>query len=155
LLAAVRVASPCSMRWEDMEGTDRVRHCGQCDLNVYDLSEMSAHEAEGVLRSAEGRMCIRLYRREDGTVLTRDCAVGVRAARRRLARVSLRVAAILGFVLTGGYLARSGTPQSGRLIALRPIDRLSALVRQYLPGAAPPPRPPQIELGRRALSPRP
>src|SRR5262249_19034472 len=35
-----------------------------------------------------GRLCGRLYRRSDGSVLTRDCPVGFRATVRRISRVA-------------------------------------------------------------------
>jgi hypothetical protein len=54
-----------------------------------------------------------MFRREDGTVLTRDCPVGVRYFRQRLARA---VAAIVGVVVTlvggtlfGGILNRTSS----------------------------------------------
>ncbi|HVR40948.1 MAG TPA: carboxypeptidase-like regulatory domain-containing protein, partial [Thermoanaerobaculia bacterium] len=41
-----------------------------------------------LLVRTEGRVCARLYRRADGTVLTRDCPTGLRALRRRASRVA-------------------------------------------------------------------
>ena len=75
-----------------MVGDDRVRFCGQCAKNVHNLSALSRGEADALLREAQaveaartGAMCVRLYRRTDGTVLTADCPEGVRRKRRRLA----------------------------------------------------------------------
>jgi len=34
----VRIAAPCPADWDRMLGNDRVRFCGQCSLNVYNLS---------------------------------------------------------------------------------------------------------------------
>jgi hypothetical protein len=59
-----------------MAGDDRVRFCGECRKNVYDLRGMRREEAEGLLRERGGDLCVRLYRRADGTVLTEDCPVG-------------------------------------------------------------------------------
>lgn len=111
VLEQVRIASPCSMRWEDMapvEG-DRVRHCGSCDLNVYNLSGMSRTEAENLVLARAGgeRLCVQMHVRADGRVLTRDCPVGLRAARIRLVRMATRLAAAMAFFVTGGVLARS------------------------------------------------
>ena len=84
LLASVRVASPCSANWNDMTGDDRVRHCGACDKNVYNLSAMTSIDAELLLRANEGgELCVRFYRRADGTVMTVDCPVGVRKKKRK------------------------------------------------------------------------
>jgi hypothetical protein len=87
-LERLRVASPCPVSWERMEGDERVRFCSQCDLHVYNISELTGDEARALIANAEGRVCARLYRRADGTVLTRDCPVGLRAVRRRVARTA-------------------------------------------------------------------
>ena len=42
LLQELRVASPCSERWDAMTGDDRMRFCGTCQQHVYDLSEMTS-----------------------------------------------------------------------------------------------------------------
>src|SRR5437867_12357765 len=76
LLGNVRIASPCSARWEDMEGDERSRFCRQCAKHVYNFSEMSAREAKDLIREREGHLCARFYQREDGTVLTADCPTG-------------------------------------------------------------------------------
>jgi hypothetical protein len=87
-LDGVRVAAPCPADWEKMVGDERVRYCGSCSLHVYNLSGMTKREAEVLVTSTEGRLCVRYYRRADGTVLTRNCPVGLSAVRRRVARVA-------------------------------------------------------------------
>lgn len=82
----VRVASPCTANWEEMAGDERVRFCSQCRLHVYNLSAMSRHDAQQLLMQRGKHLCVRFYRRADGTVLTRDCPVGLRALRRRFWR---------------------------------------------------------------------
>jgi hypothetical protein len=94
LLRQVRVASPCGAAWDQMEGDERSRFCRQCGLNVYNLSEMSRDEAEALVRSAEGRLCVRYYQRRDGTVLTRNCPVGFGKARRALLLQSSALATV-------------------------------------------------------------
>lgn len=84
LLDRVRVASPCHERWDEMTGDDQARHCARCDKNVYNLSAMTREAAEALLRQREGRICVRYYRRVDGTILTADCPVGVRRKRVQL-----------------------------------------------------------------------
>ena len=95
----VRVAAPCSADWDSMFGNERVRFCEQCQLNVYNLSEMSKAEAERLIGQAEGRLCVRFYRRRDGSIITRNCPVGLRAIKRRLSRVATAVASsVLSFI---------------------------------------------------------
>jgi len=72
----IKIASPCPADWNTMMGDGRKRYCGDCKLNVYNLSGMTRAEAENLLLNSEGRLCVRFYRRADGSVLTKDCPVG-------------------------------------------------------------------------------
>jgi hypothetical protein len=92
------VASPCTERWEGMQGDERVRHCARCQLNVYNLHELTMSEVEALLRDKKGRLCARLYQRRDGTVITRDCPVGLRKVRMRMAASLVTAAAFTGAV---------------------------------------------------------
>jgi hypothetical protein len=94
-LANLRVAAPCEVSWDGMAGDERVRHCSLCSLNVYNFSEMTPGEARELLLRTEGRICGRLYRRADGTLLTRDCPTGLRALRRRASRAAAALVAAL------------------------------------------------------------
>jgi hypothetical protein len=78
-----------------MAGDERVRHCTLCALNVYNVAEMTAGEVRELLGRSEGRVCARLYRRADGTVLTRDCPTGIRAVRQQASRAAAAVVAAL------------------------------------------------------------
>jgi hypothetical protein len=78
-----------------MAGDERVRHCSHCKMNVFNLSEMPDKEAETLLRKTNGRLCVRYYQRADGTVMTRDCPVGLRAIRRRFALVLIGAVAMV------------------------------------------------------------
>lgn len=99
-----------------MTGDDRVRHCSECSLKVYNLSEMTRKEAEDVLEKSEGRLCIRIYQRADGTVITRDCPVGTQALPYRVKR-SVRMASATALALAAGLLGLSKTPaHSGTLV---------------------------------------
>src|SRR5262245_32868959 len=100
-LEMVRVASPCTVEWDAMHGDDRVRFCGQCNLNVYNLSGMTREEAEALVNRREGRLCVQLLLRHDGTVLTQDCPVGLRALRRKVWK-ALAAAASLAFAMLWG-----------------------------------------------------
>jgi hypothetical protein len=96
----LEVASPCTESWDDMQGDDRIRHCARCQLNVYNIHEFTLPEVESLMRSRNGRMCVRLFQRADGTVLTRDCPVGLRKVRLRIAASLVTAAAFVGAVLT-------------------------------------------------------
>jgi Carboxypeptidase regulatory-like domain len=97
VLNNIRVASPCPASWEKMTGDDRVRYCQECKLNVYNLSEMTRLEAERLIANREHRLCVRYYRRTDGTILTRDCPEGLQARVRRISRIAgAALSAIIG-----------------------------------------------------------
>jgi hypothetical protein len=94
----LRVATPCPVGWDSMSGTDKVRFCSHCRLNVYNISELTRAEAESLIATTDGRICGRIYRRADGTVITRDCPVGLRALRRRISRRAAAVFALIGTI---------------------------------------------------------
>jgi hypothetical protein len=84
----IRIASPCSADWERMQGDDRVRHCDTCNLNVYNLAAFTEAEIRELVANRNGRLCGRIYQRRDGTVLTQNCPVGLRAVTRRIVRIA-------------------------------------------------------------------
>lgn len=98
LLRNVTIAKPCPASWDDMKGDDKVRHCSLCRLNVYNVSGMTSDEAEKLL-GAKDHVCLRLYRRQDGTIITADCPKGMAAVRKRLATIAVATASlfIVGF----------------------------------------------------------
>ena len=112
-LNSIKIASPCSADWNAMVGNERQRYCGQCKLNVYNLSGMTRKEAENLIMNSEGRLCARFYRRADGTILTKDCPVGWAAAKKRMSRVWTAVASVFITALSGmGIVALTRTDTS-------------------------------------------
>lgn len=105
----VRIAAPCPASWDAMTGDARVRFCGSCELNVYNLSGMSKKDAEALLQNAAdggGRLCVRFYRRADGTILTQECPVGLRLLKRRVTGAASAVlSALLSFAAGLGIAA--------------------------------------------------
>jgi hypothetical protein len=91
----LRVSSPCPESWARMKGDDRVRFCGRCNLNVYNLTVMKPHEIETLVRRTNGRLCGRLYVRVDRTATVRDCG-GSRARKMVRRAVALGVFLVLG-----------------------------------------------------------
>ena len=89
-----------------MLGSERKRYCGECKLNVYNLSGMSKTEAENLIMNAEGRLCVRFYKRADGSVLTQDCPVGwARVKQRTKAYVTALASLIFSFFGALGLVA--------------------------------------------------
>ena len=73
-LDRMTVATPCTVPWATMAGDDRVRFCTQCRKNVYNVEGMTREAAEELIAQRHGELCVRFYRRVDGTVVTNDCA---------------------------------------------------------------------------------
>jgi hypothetical protein len=97
----IKIASPCSADWEGMFGNERKRFCGECKLNVYNLSGMTRTEAESLLEQSEGRLCVRYYRRADGTILTKDCPVGWARVKQRTSRMATAALSVIVSFLAG------------------------------------------------------
>jgi hypothetical protein len=150
LLDNVRIASPCSADWDDMSGDARVRFCGRCEKNVYNLSAMTRAAAEALISEKEGRLCVRFYQRADGTMLTADCPVGARR-QRRLARAWAAIsgaaasAALLVGLVTGRVAgADTAVPDKGdKPSTTRPVMQGEPMVmgKMVAPTDRKPPKP--------------
>ena len=105
LLKNIKIASPCSADWNEMYGNERKRFCGDCKLNVYNLSGMTSYDAENLLRNSEGRMCVRFFRRADGTILTADCPVGWAKVKQRLTASATAVFSLVIALFSGVFFA--------------------------------------------------
>jgi hypothetical protein len=97
-LDKIKIASPCDASWNEMRGSERQRYCAMCRLNVYNLSGMTREEAESLIINAEGQVCLRIHRRADGTVMTKDCPVGWARIKRKVSRTATAV-----FSLVAGF----------------------------------------------------
>jgi hypothetical protein len=166
----VIISSPCTVPWEGMRGDDRVRFCGQCRQNVYNVESLDRGEARRLIAAREGRVCLRILRRDDGTVVTADCWTRLRAARRRGVVAFVAMLVVVGFAqlwamrfglrtLTG---AEMGAPPSHARIeppAVGGIAPPSLPEPPRIMGVPPPapPKPPRVTghtiMGRRVAPP--
>lgn len=114
LLDNIEIAAPCSVSWESMTGDEKKRFCRHCRLNVYNISEMSSAEAQQLLFNSDSSkpLCVRLYRRFDGTVITRNCPVGLKKIRAHLSRFAqaIGVAALWIFSCGSSVKASDAAP---------------------------------------------
>lgn len=124
----IRIASPCKADWNQMYGNDRKRFCAECKLNVYNLSDMTRDQAEGFLIASEGRVCVRYFRRADGTVLTRNCPVGWRAV---VSRTSNALTAACTLLL-GVFLGLLGLRATDSLVSLLPMGDVPRVEEQSI-----------------------
>jgi hypothetical protein len=105
ILDNVRIATPCRANWDRMLGDDRVRHCNDCNKNVFNLSAMTRDQAESLIVAKNGDLCARYYQRTDGTILLSDCTVGVSQRNTR------RLVAAGAFALLAGTSAAAMMPR--------------------------------------------
>lgn len=152
----LEVASPCSERWESMTGDERKRFCAKCQLHVHDLRALSEAEVVDLLSNGTGRICGRVFRRADGTVLTKDCPVGVARLRRQAALVLVTVVSLVLAIVSvrpqrgSSEVHPSGTWKS-RLVDAKEylrgtslfgalIDRLDPIPTSHIMGKVAPPK---------------
>jgi hypothetical protein len=133
-LDVIDVATPCPADWNEMRGSDRVRFCKHCQLNVYNLSAMSRIDAEELVNSQEGRLCVSFYRRQDGTVITSDCGGGIRFAARRAWRMASGAVAAAACIV----LAPLGWGSPSKCDPTKPTEVQPAEVTQVVGGMPPP-----------------
>jgi hypothetical protein len=142
VLDSVRIAAPCPVAWESMTGDARVRHCDQCNLKVFNISDMTRDEADAFLRdaagirSAGGRVCAGFWRRGDGTNLLKDCPVGLAKLRAALARRVSRTAAALA-LLVGAGAAVGGKSEETRLKWREPFSAIARALNPVAPFLGP------------------
>ena len=166
----IRVASPCHAEWDEMRPVTandggRARFCGDCEKNVYDLSAMTRVDAMTLIERHEGRCCVRFYQRPDGTVLTEDCPVGLRAAlkraeRRALGGIAAGIGAVAAFV---AFLLGGANPVSKKLVEIKAVLVVPDAPTPSMMGAMPLPEmqmmgdvaPVEHTMGEMVATPRP
>lgn len=149
VLDNIRIASPCRADWNQMTGDERVRACGTCNKQVFNLSSMTREEAEALIVERAGNLCARYYQRADGTILLADCTIGTQRRRR-----NALIAAGALFALAGGgaayKLTRPDAPRREVIMGevemqmpapLEPNVHVQGTTREGPPPPEPAPRP--------------
>lgn len=79
------IANPCVAKWEDMDGGQTVRFCGQCSKNVHNLSAMAPEELAFTLEKRKREpTCVYMSKRANGSVVIDNCPEVFRATRDRI-----------------------------------------------------------------------
>lgn len=99
VLDDIVIALPCSVPWDSMQGEEeRKRTCQACSKSVYNVSNMSRAEVEELLNENGINVCLSIYRRNDGTIMTDECPRALRKIRDRLRLAGKIVAGALAFL---------------------------------------------------------
>ncbi len=99
VLHRVLINTPCPKDWNEMAGDSRKRFCGHCQKYVHNLSEMESNQIQDLLKTGDS-ICVKLSRRSDGSIITKDevsSAAHVRSPRwvDRLIGMAASLAAVL------------------------------------------------------------
>ena len=111
VLPQIEIDTPCPKDWDEMHGTDAKRFCDHCHLHVHNFSEMQPTEIKSLVDSGD-RICARMARRDDGSIVTKACQTGSKPLTRRgwLGQLSAVAAAALGMFVTGCGKIRHANP---------------------------------------------
>lgn len=151
ILDEIRVSTPCREDWDEMSGDDRVRSCSACSRSVYNIAAMTAAEAAALIAGREGRLCARIIRRADGTVITSDCSADRPTPRPRpaLRRVHALAIVLVALLLAWAGRGTSGPHPSGPGVTLDDWIRWAevSLGLRPAPASAPIFSPPTVTMG--------
>ncbi|MEO6335041.1 MAG: ankyrin repeat domain-containing protein [Pyrinomonadaceae bacterium] len=113
---SIKVADPCTEKWDEMTGNDRVRFCSHCAKDVNNISEMTRKEVERLVRKSGGRLCVRY--RVDPKTHSPEFAQRVSA----FARHGVAAGALGASLLAAGAYAQTASPQQA-LIQIERVER--------------------------------
>jgi hypothetical protein len=104
-----------------MSGDEKKRFCSECNKFVYDFSQMTRRQVEAIVSIHRGRMCARITRRPDGSLLTLETPpVHPVVARRASPVVNATLAAILGISVPANAL--NADVSAAQLIARSDVE---------------------------------
>ena len=96
-LNLIEIPKPCEVPWDSMQGNERVRFCDQCSKNVYNISDVSETEAMKLLIDNEGKVCISMLKRADGTIVSDNCPPLLRPVRNGYRKLAAVCSALIAF----------------------------------------------------------
>jgi TonB family protein len=141
LSQSVIIDTPCTVDWNDMTGSESVRFCHSCKLNVYNISQFSDSEAQEIFaQNLNGnRMCTRIYRRPDGTVMTDNCPRALRRLRDLRNRTVSAIAkvAALATLFIGACLPCAASNENDKEKAPQPSKTKSKPLPSVQPSVSP------------------
>ncbi len=119
-LDAVTIPVTCPVSWDAMHGDNRTRFCDRCGQNVHDVRELTRAEALELLTDGDKLPCLRIYKRQDGSVMTADCATKRDRAWKWLHNRSKWAAALFAIVFFAGCGSKPKECIAGKPIMPQP-----------------------------------
>jgi hypothetical protein len=117
ILDDIQIPRPCTSDWDSMIGNDQVRFCEHCNLSVHDVSAMTRKQAEMLVFSANGKLCLRYYRNSDGEVVTADNPPEFYKLTRRVSRFAAGT-----FMIAFGFSSVLAAEQSSKALNQKAIS---------------------------------
>ena len=105
---------------------------------------MTAEDAADLIREKEGKLCVRFYRRADGTMLTADCPIGAAAVVRRVKRlVAVGMGVLVPAFAAPAFVNPPSPPSHPRSKIYQTWDKTLVAIKNWIkpPSATPPPAP--------------
>jgi hypothetical protein len=88
ILDRVSIGSSCQTDWETMNGDQSQRYCDQCEKSVYNFSQFTRSQAEALIARTNGKLCARIERRSDGSILTADKSYSLPRLNQKFLRIA-------------------------------------------------------------------
>ena len=88
ILDRVSIGSSCQTDWEAMNGDQSQRYCDQCEKSVYNFSQLTRSQAEALIARTKGKLCARIERRPDGSILTADKSYSLPRLNQKFLRIA-------------------------------------------------------------------
>ncbi len=88
ILDRVSIGSSCQTDWEAMNGDQSQRYCDQCEKSVYNFSQLTRSQAEALIARTNGKLCARIERRPDGSILTADKSYSLPRLNQKFLRIA-------------------------------------------------------------------
>jgi hypothetical protein len=82
------IPSPCTADWNSMIGSDQVRFCEHCSLDVHNLSMMTRNQAERLISRSNGRLCVRYHQDPAGKPAMMPVTQKLHSIGRRVSRIA-------------------------------------------------------------------
>lgn len=135
LLDNILLAYPCPIDWDNMNGNERERFCKACSSKVYNLSDMSEAEADAFLQNnlENSEICIRFYKRTDGTIKTDNCPRPLRPMRNLVLKAKSLLLLVTTLIFASSQQANSNetkaTSSNENVFEVKGIDSTNILGR--------------------------
>jgi len=119
VLADLRITEPCPLAEDAWQPGQRTRHCAECNLDVHNLSALTAVEAAAMVahsRETGTRLCASYEHDAAGNLITLDSpSVRQQSTHSNRPRIVMRLLAALGLISSPIALAACTTRSGGKV----------------------------------------